>query len=128
MTTALELTKKELKKYEGSLRELRGKRILTPEEQRVREALFRKLDQAAHLLKSQFGAQKVWLFGSLAHQAWFTLDSDVDLAVEGLQTGDYWKAWRAIEEIILDREVDLIEIETASNSLKKAVERYGVRL
>ena len=128
MTTALDLTGKDLKKYENSVRELRRKRILTSEERSVREALFRKIDQAANLLKSRFGAQRVWLFGSLAHQAWFSLDSDVDLAVEGLQTGDYWEAWRAVEDIILDREVDLIEIETASNSLKKAIERYGVSL
>jgi predicted nucleotidyltransferase len=128
MTTALELTRKELKKYEDSVRELRGERILTPEEQTVREDLFRKIGQASNLLKSRFGAKKVWLFGSLAHQAWFTLESDVDLAVEGLQSGDYWEAWRAVEDIILHREVDLIEIETASNSLRKAIERYGVNL
>jgi predicted nucleotidyltransferase len=68
------------------------------------------------------------LFGSLAHEAWFAPDSDVDLAVEGLASDDYWRAWRLAEEIIGDRLVDLIEIETAGESLRRAIERYGIEL
>ena len=68
------------------------------------------------------------MFGSLAHAAWFTLDSDVDLIVEGMPGEAYWQAWRAVEEIIGDRPVDLIELEMASESLKQAVRRYGVAL
>ena len=33
-----------------------------------------------------------------------------------------------VEEIVDDREVDFIEIETAAESLKRAIERYGVEL
>ena len=68
------------------------------------------------------------LFGSLAHQGWFNADSDVDLVVKGLPSKSYWEAWRKVEEIIADREVDLIEIETASLSLQRSIERYGVEL
>jgi hypothetical protein len=50
------------------------------------------------------------------------------LAVEGLGSSDYWRAWRVVEEVIVDREVDLIEIETASDALKQAIRRYGVVL
>lgn len=32
------------------------------------------------------------------------------------------------EEVIGDRVVDLIEIETAEESLRQAIERYGVEL
>ena len=53
--------------------------------------------------------------------------TSVDLAVEGLK-GDFWQAWRQVEEIIGDRQVDLIEIENASNSLQRAIRRYGVEL
>jgi predicted nucleotidyltransferase len=68
------------------------------------------------------------LFGSLAHAAWFVADSDVDLAVEGLAGVDYWRAWRLVEDVIGDRLVDLVEIETAGESLRQAIERYGVEL
>jgi predicted nucleotidyltransferase len=70
----------------------------------------------------------VILFDSLAHAAWFMPDSDVDLVVEGLVGDDYWQAWRLVEEIIGDRPVDLIEIETVSESLRRAIQRYGVEL
>jgi predicted nucleotidyltransferase len=80
------------------------------------------------MLKTRFGARRVILFGSLAHAAWFMPDSDVDLVVEGLAGDDYWRAWGLIEEIVADRPVDLIEIETAGESLRRAIQRYGVEL
>jgi predicted nucleotidyltransferase len=101
---------------------------LTPVEQSARQDLLRRVERAASLLKSRFGAQRVLLFGSLAHQGWFAPDSDVDLAVEGLRGPDYWEAWRAIEEVIDDRQVDLIEIESASDSLRGAIKRHGIEL
>lgn len=87
-----------------------------------------RIREAAALLKTRFGARRVILFGSLAHRAWFVPDSDVDLVVEGLAGDDYWQAWRLVEEVIMDWPVDLIEMETASKSLLRAVQRYGVDL
>jgi len=87
-----------------------------------------RVREAAEALKARFDVRRVVLFGSLAHEAWFVPDSDVDLAVEGLASDDYWRAWRLVEEIIGDRLVDLIEIETAGESLRRAIERYGVEL
>jgi len=40
----------------------------------------------------------------------------------------YWEAWRLAEQMIENRTVDLIDIGTASPSLKRAIERYGVEL
>jgi predicted nucleotidyltransferase len=80
------------------------------------------------MLKREFGVEKVVLFGSLARMSWFTFGSDVDLAVEGLESRDYWQAWKLAEDIIPDRPVDLIQIESVSGSLKKAIDRYGVEL
>lgn len=127
MPTALELTPAELKNYQEALRPRTIPRLLTATERAQREVLLKRVAEAATLLKSKFGAQRVILFGSLAHQAWFVPNSDVDLAVEGL-TGDYWQAWRSVEEIISNRQVDLIEIETASNALRKAIQHHGVEL
>jgi len=101
---------------------------LTPAEQRERERLLDRIREASTAVKTRFGARRVVLFGSLAHAAWFTVDSDIDLGVEGLADDAYWQAWRLVEEIIGDRSVDLIEIETAGESLKRAIERYGIEL
>jgi len=93
-----------------------------------RDRLLARLREVAAALKTRFGARRVVLFGSLAHGAWFMPDSDVDLAVEGLTGADYWEAWRLAEEMIGDRLVDLIELETAGDSLRRAIERYGIEL
>lgn len=128
MTTALELPREEWKQYAEAARKRANQPASTIADRTARQGLLRQIDRAATLLKSQFHVQQIILFGSLAHEGWFDPDSDVDLAVRGLSGEEYWRAWREVEEIIRDREVDLIEIEFASESLQRAIERYGVEL
>jgi uncharacterized protein len=129
MPTALDLTREERQTYIDSARLRPPQRSLTArDDQTERDRLLARIREAAKALKSRFGAKRVVLFGSLTSIEWFTPDSDVDLAVEGVKTSDYWKAWRLTEDIIGDRLVDFIELETAGESLKKTVERSGVEL
>ncbi len=128
MPTALELSRKEWQSYLEAAARRTPPPPLSPTERRAQESLMRRVKAAADLLKTRFGARRVMLFGSLAHQGWFAPDSDVDLLVEGLAAGDYWQAWRLVEETIADRAVDLIELETASPSLLQSVRRHGVEL
>jgi predicted nucleotidyltransferase len=128
MPTALELTLEERKHYLEAARRRPRLAALTPGDGSMRERLLNRTRRAAEILKSRFGARRVVLFGSLAHAAWFAADSDVDLAVEGLTGETYWQAWGLIEKIIGDRPVDLIEIESAGESLRRAIQRYGVEL
>jgi predicted nucleotidyltransferase len=128
MTTALELTREGWMPYiEGAKRRIKPPEQIQ-EEQHKREELLVRIRKAGESLKSQFGVKRVILFGSLAHAGWFAPDSDVDLAVEGLIGDDYWRAWRLAEEVIGDRSVDFIDMEAAGESLKRAIERYGVEL
>ena len=101
---------------------------LSREEQQAHEQLLVRVRTAAALLKSRFAARRVILFGSLAHGAWFAPDSDVDLAVEGLACHDYWRGWKMVEEVLGDRPVDLIELESVGESLRRSIERHGVVL
>lgn len=128
MPTALELTGEGWKSYLEAVRHRPAPPGPMPAQRRERERLLARIREAAGALKARFGIRRVMLFGSLAHEAWFVPDSDVDLAVEGLAGDDYWQAWRLVEEVIVDRLVDLIEIEMAGESLRRAIERYGVEL
>ena len=128
MPTALELSREQWKQYTGSGSRRRSRSALTETERSERERLLRRVRDAAVVLKARFAVGRVVLFGSLAHEAWFGSDSDVDLAVEGLDAKDYWRAWRLIEEIIADRPVDLVEIEAAEGALARAIRRDGVEL
>lgn len=128
MSVAFELTPAELKRYRDAARRRAASRRLTPADAAARDDLLKRVHSAAAALKTRYGAKRVILFGSLAHEAWYSADLDVDLAVEGLARDTIWQAWRAVEEIIGDRPVDLIEIETARESLRSAIERTGVPL
>ena len=128
MPTALELGREGWKPYLEAARRRPAPPELPPAEQQERKQLLSRIREAAAVLKTRFGARRVVLFGSLAHAAWFTPDSDVDLAVEGLTAQDYWQAWRLLEEMISDRSVDLVDVDTAGESLRQAIERYGVEL
>lgn len=127
MPTAMELTPQQLEQYKKSARRRSISSKLSATDEAKRNTLLRQAGEAAKLLKEQFDAQKVILFGSLAHRAWFTADSDVDLAVEGLK-GNYWQAWRQVEDIFDDHQVDLVEIESASTSLRYVIQTDGIEL
>ncbi len=127
MSTALELTQEGRDRYREAARLRPTPPAMTAAERQERDALLRRVKQAAALLKTRFGARRVVLIGSLAHRAWFAPDSDVDLVVEGLG-GDYWQAWREVEDTIGDRYVDFIEMESAPDSLQSVIRRYGVDL
>jgi predicted nucleotidyltransferase len=130
MPTALELTPAERQAYVAALRRQRALLDKPPsaEEKQAREQLLERVRLAASEIKTRLGARRVILFGSLAHQAWFWPDSDVDLAVEGLSGDAYWEAWRIAERAIPDKSIDLVDVDTASPSLKSAIERYGIEL
>jgi predicted nucleotidyltransferase len=128
MSVAFELTPADLKRYRDAARRRAMSRMLTPVDAAARDDLLRRVRSAAATLRTRYGAKRVILFGSLAHEGWYAADSDVDLAVEGLDGDAIWRAWRAVEEIVGDRPVDLIEVETARASLRSAIERTGVPL
>ena len=128
MATALELGRKGWGKFLGAARSKPLPPKLSQSKRNEGEQLLNRIRKAATALKKRFHARRVILFGSLAHEAWFTSDSDVDLVVEGLTGDDYWQAWQLAEEVIGDRPVDLIEIEAAGETLRQAVQNYGVEL
>lgn len=128
MPTALELTREQWQPYIEATRQRPALPELTLVEQHEREQLLVRVRQVAAALKSRFKAKRVILFGSLVHADWFVPKSDIDLAVEGLTAADYWQAWRLAEEIIETRPVDLIELEAAKESLRRAILRHGMEL
>ena len=128
MSTALELTRTGWQHYlEGARRRPKLPAPL-PSVQKERERLLALVRRAASELKIRFSVRRVFLIGSLVQEACFSSHSDVDLAVEGLAGDEYWEAWRMIEEMIADRPVDLIDMETAGESMLRTIHRYGMEL
>lgn len=128
MPTALELDREHWQSYLKAASRRSHSSQLSQEERIERRQLILRIHKAAAFLKRQFGVTRVILFGSLAHDAWFTAHSDVDLAVEGLDAAAFWQAWKQVEEIVESHPVDLVEMEYASDALKRAIKRHGVDL
>jgi predicted nucleotidyltransferase len=83
---------------------------------------------AADLLKRQFGAGRVILYGSMAHGHWFGPRSDIDLAEDGIKPTDFWRAWSALDPIAQGFEINLIALESATGSLRRVIEMEGIDL
>jgi predicted nucleotidyltransferase len=80
----------------------------------------------AALLAREFHVSRVLLFGSLVAEG-FSLESDIDLAVSGLEPDRFFEAWSALSQAS-DFAVDLIVLETASDSLRAVAVSEGVTL
>jgi uncharacterized protein len=73
--------------------------------------------EAAEILKQEFNAEKVVLFGSMLSFDRIHERSDVDLAVWGLAPQDYYRAVGKLQGLHPDMPVDLIEAESAPERL-----------
>lgn len=93
-----------------------------------RERAWQVARQAARLLKEEYGATQVFVFGSLAHGAWFHPRSDVDLAAAGIPDELYFKAWNAVDYLDDSIEVDLVPLESAKEWVHQEVRERGIEL
>ena len=80
------------------------------------------------LLKQQFGAARVVLFGSTLTPAFFHERSDIDLAVWGLDERLYLRALGRLLDLDPAFEFDLVEFEATSPGLQASIEKEGQEL
>jgi predicted nucleotidyltransferase len=84
--------------------------------------------KAATILKERFGATRVLVFGSLAHGAWFTPRSDIDLLADGIPAEKFFHAEADVEAVATGYKVDLVDSRECSPELLEQVEEEGVEL
>ena len=84
--------------------------------------------QAARLLRRDFGAHKVVLFGSLAAAERFLPWSDIDLAAWGIPAEQYFRAVAAVTGLSAEFKIDLVDPADCKPGLAAAIEHEGVEL
>ncbi|MGC1374960.1 MAG: nucleotidyltransferase domain-containing protein [Anaerolineales bacterium] len=84
--------------------------------------------QAAKLLREQYQAQRVVVFGSLLHETRFTQWSDVDIAAWGIPFDQTFRAIGAVMDLDSSVAVNLVDVDTCVLSLLEAIEREAVDL
>jgi predicted nucleotidyltransferase len=126
MTTALKLAPEEIAMYRAAARRQgeQEQRELAQREKRA-WALARR---AAALLREQFEAERVVVFGSLVHRGCFTPWSDVDLAAWGIQPQDTFRAIGMVMDLDAEIELNLVDVGTCSTALLATIEQEGVAL
>lgn len=80
----------------------------------------------AEMLYEKFGATKVAVFGSLVEKDAFSKWSDIDIAVWGLPTEDYFKALSAASDISSLFKVDIIDFEKSKGLFKQRVQKQHI--
>lgn len=120
------ISEAEMAEYRATLRRRREqeRKLLAQRRERAWEVARR----AAALLKEEFGAEKVVLFGSLLHPDRFTAWSDIDIAAYGLRPSDTFKAVGAMLGLDGNIEVNLVDVGACKASVLASIEREGVEL
>lgn len=126
--TALELSLQEWQRYHPADVLERRKRQEAAHGQQRKQRAWQLARQAANLLRRDFGAQKVAVVGSLAHEAWFTPWSDIDLVAWGIPPDRFYAAAGTVAELSTDFKIDLIDPATARPVLQTMIEREGCEL
>jgi predicted nucleotidyltransferase len=82
------------------------------------------LQQIAQLLRSEFGATEIIVFGSLVQGDRFDVESDIDLAVKGIPPEDFFAAMAAVNRIS-HQWVDLKPTESLDSHFLQKVLKTG---
>ena len=126
--TASELSQEELQSYRPWQSLQRYQK--DPEVTRRWEQAWDIARRSARLLKEQFGASRVVVFGSLVHRAWFTPWSDVDLAVWGIPAGKFYRAIGAVHDLgaAAGFKIDVVDPAECNREMVQSIQTEGVEL
>ena len=95
------------------------------------DSQFRELNERVKdvclTIAHKYSLTRVVLFGSLTDRSRFRLDSDIDIAVTGLDPTLYLDLWGDLENL-LNHPFDLVQFERASPSLQTCILQEGVLL
>ncbi|MFW5985810.1 MAG: nucleotidyltransferase family protein [Halanaerobiales bacterium] len=84
--------------------------------------------KAAKILKSEYGAEKVWVFGSLTDKERFHKRSDIDLAARGIPDSRFYAAVAKITRNIKDFKVDLVDEGDCRQGIKECIKKEGIQI
>jgi predicted nucleotidyltransferase len=121
---AQDLSSSKLEEYRKTA--IRRQKVRISKAKTRREKGWKLARKAAELLRTQFQAKRVAVFGSLLHEARFTRWSDIDIAVWGIPADQTFRAIGAVMDLDSSFELNLVDVNTCSSSLLRAIEQEAV--
>ena len=126
MPTTLELSPEQIARYRMAAQKRRQRE--QPEIERRRERAWVAVRTAAQLLQERFQVTRLVVFGSLVRETGFNRWSDVDIAAWGIAPEDTFRAIGAVMDLDTEVRVNLVDVNTARDSLLAEIERHGIEL
>lgn len=93
-----------------------------------RRKAYQTARKAAEILRREFGAQKVIVFGSLSRRGGFTLWSDIDIAAWGIPAPRFFDAVAAVTGFSAEFKLDVVDPESCPPALREVIEQEGKAL
>ena len=84
--------------------------------------------KAAKILREQYHAERVAVFGSLLHEKRFTQWSDVDIAAWGIPADQTFRAIGAVMDLDSSLQINLVDVNTCTPSLLRSIEQEAIDL
>lgn len=112
--------------FRQTARRLREQEI--EEIERRKETAWAVARRAAAMLKEQYQATRVVVFGSLVHEGCFTRWSDVDIAAWGIAPEDTFRAIGAVMDMESPLDVNLVDVNTCRPSILEMILEEGIEL
>ncbi len=84
--------------------------------------------QAAALLRKEYSAKKIILFGTLAMDIDFSEHSDIDLAVIGIPDTLFYRAVARVSGLSPEFVVDLVDPDSCRPSVRESILNKGIEL
>ena len=122
--TALALTHKERSGYSPDQNQGQGRdadRFI---------AAWKIVPHLAAQLRTDFGASKVIVFGSLLNKSAYTRWSDIDLAACGILPAQFYQAIGCLNDMAEGFRVDLVDPSSAGlrNSVRQRIAQFGIEV
>ncbi len=126
VTRAQELPSWKLDEYRKTA--IRRQKVRISKVKTRREKAWKLARKAAKLLREQYQAKRVAVFGSLLYETRFTRWSDVDIAAWGIPSDQTFRAIGAVMDLDPSFEINLVDVNTCSPTLLSAIEQEAVDL
>ncbi len=117
------LKPQQLARYKETLQQRQASKLQQLAQRRQRAWILAK--KASRALKEEYGVEQVMVFGSMVHQHWFMMTSDIDLAVWRLNCEDYFTAVAKLQDLDPEFKIDLVQIESCRPALKQIILNQG---
>ena len=127
MATALEMKPEQWRRFKPS-KSVAARRAQGEFLEVRRKKAFDIAKQAASILRQEFGAERVVVFGSVVNSENFTFWSDIDLAAWGIAPDDFYAAVAAVTGLSPEFKIDLLEPDTCREPIKDAIQKQGVEI